>query len=67
MFTSRYDWYHKRLYNLLDSPFIHYLQAPYIKIESDSQLVYDIDGEEGTTFPIEVSVEKQKLNIIVPK
>ncbi len=53
--------------NLLDSPFIHYLQAPYIKIESDSQLVYDIDGEEGTTFPIEVSVEKQKLNIIVPK
>lgn len=55
------------LNNHLNSPFIKYVQSSYIKIESDTDLIYDIDGEEGTSFPIEVSVEKQKLNLIVPK
>ncbi len=55
------------LNNHLNSPFIKYIQSSHIKIESDTNLIYDIDGEEGTSFPIEVSVEKQKLNLIVPK
>lgn len=48
------------------SPFLKYVQSHYIKIECDDELIYDVDGEEGTTFPIEVTVEKQALNLIVP-
>lgn len=48
------------------NPFIHYIQAKQITIECDKNIIYDVDGEEGTTFPIHVSVKKQALNIIIP-
>lgn len=54
------------LNNHLNSPFVHYLQAQNICIECDKNIIYDIDGEEGTTFPIEVSVVHQAINIIIP-
>lgn len=50
----------------INSPFVKYVQSSHIKIECDENLIYDIDGEEGTSFPIEVSVQKQKLNLIIP-
>jgi len=49
-----------------NSPFTTYLQSSHIQIECDQKLIYDVDGEEGTTFPIDVSVKKQVLNLIVP-
>lgn len=49
------------------SPFLKYIQSHNITIECDEQLIYDIDGEEGRTFPIEATVKKQILNLIVPK
>lgn len=51
----------------LQSPFTHYVQAKDMTIECDKDIIYDIDGEEGTTFPIHVTVKKQAVNIIVPK
>jgi diacylglycerol kinase (ATP) len=51
----------------LSSPFVKYVQASHIKIESDTDLIYDVDGEEGTVLPIDITVERQKLNIIIPK
>lgn len=50
-----------------ESPFLRYLQSHNITIECDDELIYDIDGEEGRTFPIYATVEKQILNLIVPK
>ncbi|MEG0591868.1 MAG: diacylglycerol kinase family lipid kinase [Coprobacillus sp.] len=50
-----------------NSKFTRYLQAKDIYIECDKDIVYDIDGEEGTTLPIHVTVEELALNLIVPK
>ena len=48
------------------SPFIRYVQAKKIHIECDKDIIYDIDGEEGTTFPISIEVVNKALNIIIP-
>ena len=49
------------------SPFITYVQAKELTIECDKDIIYDVDGEKGTTFPIHVSVKKQSLCVIIPK
>lgn len=49
------------------SPFITYVQAKELTIECDKNIIYDVDGEKGTTFPIHVTVEKQSLCVIIPK
>lgn len=49
-----------------NSPFVRYVQAKDITIECDKDIIYDIDGEEGTSFPIHVTVQKQAIHIIVP-
>ncbi len=49
-----------------NSPFIHYIQASHIYIECDKDIIYDIDGEEGRHFPIDISVKEKALNIIIP-
>lgn len=49
------------------SPFITYIQAKELIIECDKDIIYDVDGEKGTTFPIHVTVEKQSLCVIIPK
>lgn len=49
------------------SPFITYVQAKELIIECDKNIIYDVDGEKGTTFPIHVTVEKQSLCVIIPK
>lgn len=51
----------------IKSPFLRYIQSHNITIECDEDLIYDIDGEEGTSFPIEVTVKKQILGLIVPQ
>lgn len=48
------------------NPYIHYIQAETITIECDKDIIYDVDGEEGTSFPINVAVQKQALNLIIP-
>lgn len=48
------------------NPFVKYVQAKDITIECDKDIIYDVDGEEGTTFPIHVCVKKQSLHVIVP-
>ncbi|MEG0277140.1 MAG: diacylglycerol kinase family lipid kinase [Coprobacillus sp.] len=50
-----------------NSKFTHYLQAKDIYIECDKDIIYDIDGEEGTSLPIHVTVEELALNLIIPK
>lgn len=54
------------LNHLENNPYIHYIQAKQISISCDEDIVYDIDGEEGTTFPIEVSVVHKAIRIIIP-
>lgn len=48
------------------NPYVHYIQSQKITISCDKDIIYDIDGEEGTTFPIEVSVIHNAIHIIVP-
>ena len=48
------------------SPFIRYVQAHELTIECDKNIIYDIDGEEGTRFPIHVTTKNKALCIIVP-
>ena len=48
------------------SPFIRYVQAHEITIECDKNIIYDIDGEEGTHFPIHVTTKNKALCIILP-
>lgn len=49
-----------------NSPFIRYVQAKHITIQCDKDIVYDIDGEAGRHFPIDVSVIKKAIRIIIP-
>lgn len=49
-----------------NSPYFHYIQSQTINISCDKNIIYDIDGEEGHTFPIEVSVVHNAIRIIVP-
>jgi len=48
------------------NPYIHYIQAKEMTICCDENIIYDIDGEEGTTFPIHVSVIHKAIHMIVP-
>jgi len=54
-----------KLNNHEKNPYIHYLQAKEITIDCDQDIIYDVDGEEGTTFPIKVNVMNKALNIMV--
>lgn len=49
-----------------NNPYIHYVQAQNIMIECDKDIIYDVDGEKGTRFPIQITVKKQALTIIIP-
>lgn len=49
-----------------NSPFVHYVQAKHITIECDKDIIYDVDGEVGTHFPIDVSVVQKAIRIIIP-
>lgn len=49
-----------------NSPFITYIQAKHIKIECDKDIIYDIDGEVGTHFPIDVCVIHKAIKLIIP-
>lgn len=55
-----------KLNNHEKSPFITYVQAKELTIACDKDIIYDVDGEKGTTFPIHVSVKKQSLCVIIP-
>lgn len=48
------------------NPYVKYVQAKEMTIECDKDIIYDVDGEEGTSLPIRVCVKKQALNVIVP-
>ena len=43
-----------------------YLQSDDIKIESGEHVVLDIDGEEGSSLPAQISCIKQAIKLIVP-
>lgn len=45
---------------------IEYVQAKNIKIESDQNIVYDVDGEEGHALPLNISIAKHSLHLIIP-
>jgi diacylglycerol kinase (ATP) len=52
---------------LLDNSRIDYVQASNIHIECDKDILYDVDGEEGSTFPLEIKCLHQAINLIMPK
>lgn len=50
------------------SPFIEYKQGENIKVKCNNKdLIIDIDGEEGSSLPIDVSIVNKAINIIIPK
>lgn len=51
----------------LESPFIIYRQAKHIKISSSKEVVIDIDGEYGSTLPVEIDVLEKAIKIIGAK
>lgn len=52
---------------LLDNSKIDYVQASKIHIECDKDILYDVDGEEGSTFPLEIECLHQAINLIMPE
>jgi diacylglycerol kinase (ATP) len=54
------------LNHLENNSYIRYIQAKQITIECQENIIYDIDGEEGTNFPIHISVVHKALNVIIP-
>lgn len=51
--------------NHLDHPSVRYLQSETISIECDQKIVYDIDGEKGEHFPIEIKCLKHAIRMYV--
>ncbi len=49
----------------LNNPLIHYVQAKHIIIECDEDIIYDIDGEQGEGFPIDVSCINKAIKILI--
>ncbi|MBO6047178.1 MAG: diacylglycerol kinase family lipid kinase [Erysipelotrichaceae bacterium] len=49
------------------NPNITYLQTKYIKIECEEDIHYDVDGEEGSEFPIEVRCLPKAVSILTFK
>ena len=45
---------------------IHYVQAKDITISCDEDIVYDIDGEKGQTFPVHVECLRHAFSLIIP-
>ena len=54
-------------HNHLDHPSIRYIQAKQFLIESDNDIIYDIDGEKGTSFPINVVCKKHAIRMYVKR
>lgn len=52
---------------LLDNDRIDYIQASHIKIACDKDILYDVDGEEGSSFPLEINCLHQAVNLLMPE
>lgn len=46
---------------------VEYFPASHLKVESESDLVVNIDGDEGVQLPFEAKVMHNELNIFVPE
>lgn len=44
-----------------------YFKASSIKIEGDSGITLDIDGEQGPSLPVEIKCQKGGIKVVVPK
>jgi diacylglycerol kinase family enzyme len=42
-------------------------QVRRIRIDSDAEVPFQLDGDPGGTLPVEIEVLPQRLNMIVPK
>lgn len=51
----------------LENPQVHYLQAHSLKIDCSQHIIYDIDGEKGEGFPIEIKCLEKAVTMILPK
>lgn len=54
------------LNSLHKCPYVTYIQAKNITIECNKNIIYDVDGEIGKQFPIQLSMVKEAINIIIP-
>lgn len=52
---------------LLNNGQVEYFAASHLKVESESDLVVNIDGDEGVRLPFEAKVMHNELNIFVPE
>lgn len=48
------------------NPMIRYVQAKDITISCDEDIVYDIDGEKGQSFPVHVECLRHAVSLIIP-
>jgi diacylglycerol kinase (ATP) len=53
--------------NLQDNAQVEYFPASKLKVESDHELVVNIDGDEGVNLPFEAEVMHNELHIFVPE
>lgn len=52
----------------LKSPFIEYIQGEKITIScKNTDLIMDVDGEKGCSLPIQTSILKKAINVMIPK
>jgi diacylglycerol kinase (ATP) len=48
----------------LNNPNIKYVQAKHLRIECDKDILYDVDGEVGSTFPLEINCLPKAVNLL---
>ncbi|MDO5733854.1 MAG: diacylglycerol kinase family lipid kinase [Eubacteriales bacterium] len=51
----------------LSHPAFFHIQTSELKIETDRELIVDIDGEKGPAAPLEIKVHHKALNLVLPR
>ncbi|MDO5737703.1 MAG: diacylglycerol kinase family lipid kinase [Eubacteriales bacterium] len=51
----------------LSHPAIFHRQSSFLRIESEREIIVDLDGEEGPKLPVNIEVKPRALNLLVPR
>lgn len=50
--------------DITENRIIRYLQAARIVIDCDQEMIYDVDGDEGSTFPVEIECLPEAVSLL---
>lgn len=50
----------------VNHPNVHYFKSSQIAINADEEIIMDIDGEYGFTTPVDISISRKAIELLVP-